>query len=96
MMMQELAGIEKQISECLASAYSKGYKVGYEAGLAESKTNEGMTKAEYDKIIYLMNRGALQGIDTGRLDGKCEDVIPLEDASAIVYSIYKAEARDKE
>ncbi len=36
-MMFELAGIEKQISECLASAYNKGYKAGYEAGLVESK-----------------------------------------------------------
>ena len=43
-----------------------------------------MTKAEYDKIIHLMNCGALQGIDTGRLDGKCEDVIPLEDAIDII------------
>lgn len=43
-----------------------------------------MSKAVYDKIIHLMKCGALQGIDTGRLDGKCEDVIPLEDAIAIV------------
>lgn len=50
-----------------------------------------MKKEEYDKIIYLMNHGALQGIDTGRLDGKCEDVIPLEDAIAIVDLIYKSE-----
>ena len=54
-----------------------------------------MNKAEYDKIIHLMNRGALQGIDTCRLDGKCEDVIPLEDAIAIIDSIYKAEREDK-
>ena len=38
-----------------------------------------------------MNRGALQGVDTGRLDGKCEDVIPLEDAIAIV-DLVKAES----
>ncbi len=50
-----------------------------------------MTKAEYDKIIHLMKHGALHGIDTCRLDGKCEDVIPLEDAVAIVESVYKAE-----
>lgn len=43
-----------------------------------------MTTKEYDKIIHLMKCGALQGIDTGRLDGKCEDVIPLEDAIAII------------
>lgn len=43
-----------------------------------------MTRKEYDKIIRLMKHRALQGIDTGRLDGKCEDVIPLEDAIAIV------------
>lgn len=43
-----------------------------------------MSKAEYDKIVHLMKCGALQGIDTGRLDGKCEDVIPLEDAIAII------------
>ncbi len=38
-----------------------------------------------------MKHGALQGIDTGRLDGKCEDVIPLEDAIAIIDLVYKAE-----
>lgn len=57
---------------------------------AESE-GKGMTRREYDKIIHLMNCGALQGIDTGRLDGKCEDVIPLEDAIAIVDLVYKAE-----
>ena len=62
-----------------------------------------MTREEYDKIIHLidkikllMNRGALQGIDTGRLDGKCEDVIPLEDAIAIMDLVCKAESEDKE
>ena len=50
-----------------------------------------MTHEEYEKIIHLMNRGALQGVDTGRLDGKCEDVIPLEDAIAIV-DLVKAES----
>lgn len=54
-----------------------------------------MTRGEYDKIIHLMNCGALQGIDTGRLDGKCEDVIPLEDAIAIVDLVYSAESEDK-
>lgn len=48
-----------------------------------------MTQTEHDKIINLMKHGALQGIDTGRLDGKCEDVIPIEDAIAIVDSVYK-------
>lgn len=47
-----------------------------------------MNKTEYNKIIHLMNHGALQGIDTGRLDGKCEDVIPLKDAITIVNLIY--------
>ena len=55
-----------------------------------------MRRVEYDKIIYLMNRGALQGIDTGRLDGKCEDVIPLEDAIAIIDEVYKTGSEDKE
>ena len=50
-----------------------------------------MTKAEHDKIIKLMKSGALQGVDTGRLDGKCEDVIPLEDAIAIIEAVYTAE-----
>lgn len=54
-----------------------------------------MSKAEYDKIVHLMKRGALQGIDTGRLDGKCENVIPLEDAIAIIDAVYKAERSDK-
>ena len=51
-----------------------------------------MNKAEYDKIIHLMSCGALQGIDTGRFDGKCEDVIPLEDAIAIVDLVYRAKS----
>ena len=51
-----------------------------------------MKREEYDKIIHLMNRGSLEGIDTGRLDGKCEDVIPLEDAIAIVDLVYKNES----
>lgn len=50
-----------------------------------------MTQIEYDKIINLMKHGALQGIDTGRLDGKCEDVIPIADAIAIV-DLVKAES----
>ncbi len=54
-----------------------------------------MTKAEHDKIIHIMNRGALHGIDTGRLDGKCEDVIPLEDAIAIIEVVYNAESESK-
>ena len=54
-----------------------------------------MTREEYDKIIHLMNRGALQGIDTGRLDGKCEDVIPIEDAIAIIDSVYKVKSEEK-
>ena len=53
-----------------------------------------MNKVEYDKIVYLMHHGALQGIDTGRLDGKCEDVIPLEDAIAIIDLVYKAESKE--
>ena len=51
-----------------------------------------MTREEHDKIINLMKHGALQGIDTCRLDGKCEDVIPIEDAIAIVDLIYKTES----
>lgn len=54
-----------------------------------------MSKSEYDKIVHLMKSGALQGIDTGRLDGKCEDVIPLEDAIAIIDAIYKGKSEDK-
>lgn len=55
-----------------------------------------MSKSEYDKIVHLMKCGALQGIDTGRLDGKCEDVIPLEDAIAIIDAVYSAERENKE
>lgn len=51
-----------------------------------------MTQKEYDKIIYLLKHGALQGIDTGRLDGKHEAVIPLEDAIAIIDLIYKTKS----
>jgi len=55
-----------------------------------------MTQIEHDKIINLIKHGALQGIDTGRLDGKCEDVIPIEDAIAIVDLVYEAESEDGE
>ena len=55
-----------------------------------------MTQIEHDKIVNLLKHGALQGIDTGRLDGKCEDVIPLEDAITIVDLVYNAESEDKE
>lgn len=55
-----------------------------------------MSKAEYDKLVHLMKCGSLPDIDTGRLDGKCEDVIPLEDAIAIIDKVYKAERGDKE
>ena len=48
-----------------------------------------MTKTEYDKIINLIKHGSLEGIDTGRLDGKCENVIPTDDAIDIVDKIYK-------
>lgn len=52
-----------------------------------------MSKTEYDKIVHLMKHGSLHNIDTGRLDGKCEDVIPLEDAIAIIDKC-KAESED--
>lgn len=54
-----------------------------------------INKEEYDKIVHLMNCAALDGFDTGRLDGKCEKVIPLEDALAIVDCFYKVESEDK-
>ena len=47
-----------------------------------------MTKKEKEQLEYLMKHGALQGIDTGRIDGKCEDVILLEDAIDIINKIY--------
>ena len=50
-----------------------------------------MTSEEYYKIMHLMDHAALHDINTGRLDGKCEDVIPLEDATAIIDSVYKTE-----
>lgn len=57
-----------------------------------------MTQREYDKMIHLLKHGALHNIDTGRLDGECEDVIPLKDAIAIidgVYKVYKVESEEK-
>ena len=54
-----------------------------------------MTQREYDKIIYLLKHGALQNIDTGRLDGKCEEVVPLEDAIDIIDAV-KAESEDND
>lgn len=53
-----------------------------------------MTRIEHNKIINLMKHGTLQGIDTGRLDGRCEDVIPIEDAIAIVDLVYKVEREE--
>ena len=53
-----------------------------------------MTRKEYDKIINLIRHGALNNIDTGRLDGKCEDVIPLEDAIAIIDLVYEAKGEE--
>ena len=50
-----------------------------------------MTREEHEKLIHLMKHASLQSIDTGRLDGKCEDVIPLEDAIAII-DMCKAES----
>lgn len=61
----------------------------------ESEEKE-MSKAEYDKIVHLMKCAALQDIDTGRLDGKYESAIPLEDVIAILQRIYKAESEDAE
>ena len=54
-----------------------------------------MSKAEYDKLVYLMKCGSLPSIDTGRLDGKCEDVIPFEDAIAIINLVYKGESEEE-
>lgn len=54
-----------------------------------------MSKVEYDKLVHLMKCGSLPGIDTGRLDGKCEDVIPLEDAIAIINRVYRAESEEE-
>lgn len=54
-----------------------------------------MTKTEHEKLIHFMKHGALHNIDTGRLDGKCEDVIPIEDALAVIDTVYM-EGRDKE
>jgi len=70
-----------------------GFCLGVKFG--SDMRGEQMSKAEYDKIVHLMNHGALQGINTGRLDGKCEDVIPLEDAIAIVDLVYKEESGKK-
>jgi len=50
-----------------------------------------MKREEYNKIIHLMKCAALQDIYAGRLDGKCEDVIPLEDAIAIIDLVYNGE-----
>ena len=47
-----------------------------------------MTRIEHHTIIFLIKQEALHDIDTGRLDGKCEDVIPIEDAIAIIDSVY--------
>ena len=83
----------------LASSVSffGGYILGRynEQQKAESEDTE-LSKAEYDKLVHLMKCGSLQGVDTGRLDGKCEDVIPLEDAIAIIDKVYKAESENTE
>lgn len=48
-----------------------------------------MTRIEHDRIINLIKHRALHGIDTGRLDGKCEDVIPIADAIEVIDYVYQ-------
>ena len=47
-----------------------------------------MTKEEHDKLVHFIEHGAIHDIDTGRLDGKCESVIPVEDAIAVIDSVF--------
>lgn len=47
-----------------------------------------MTKEEYEKLRELIRNRELKNIDTGRLDGKREDVIRVADAIAIVNMVY--------
>jgi len=54
-----------------------------------------MTSREKERLEYFIKHGSLQGIDTGRIDGKCEDVIPIEDAIDIIRKIY-AESEEQE
>jgi len=56
-----------------------------------------MTRKEYDKIIRLMHNGAISGIiyDEDKIDGECEEVIPLKDAIEIVYLVYEEEKNEK-
>ena len=42
-----------------------------------------------------MKCASLQGIDTSRLDGKCEDVIPLEDAIELIDCVYKESRKEQ-
>lgn len=57
-MMNELAGVEKQINECLVSVYNKGYEKGKEdAGLtSEVEHRRGLTEA-WDFAIHCMQLG---------------------------------------
>lgn len=86
---------------CIILAASVSFIGGYILGQyneqqkAESEDTE-LSKAEYDKLVHLMKCGSLQSVDTGRLDGKCEDVIPLEDAIAIIDKVYKVESENTE
>lgn len=53
-----------------------------------------MTRVEHDKIVDLLKHEALQGIYTGRLDGKCDDVVLIEDAIKVIDRVYKEESEE--
>jgi len=47
-----------------------------------------MTKEEYEKLIELIRNRELKNVDTGRLDGRREDVIRIADAIAVINMVY--------
>jgi len=96
MLREEVEEYSKLTGEdgwCVPVIKIGAYLDGYNKGLEELKQLKKIK--EHNKIIHLLKHAALHNIDTGRLDGKCEDAIPLKDAIAIVDLVYKAESEEE-
>lgn len=44
-----------------------------------------------EDIIEMIKHASIEDVETGRLDGKCESVIPLEDCFEIIEAYTKGE-----
>jgi len=70
-MMQELAGLEKQITECLTSAYNKGYKAGQEEGYEAGLKDRNRLDADYKDGL---EDGMMKAWEIAREIGKCNQL----------------------